>query len=87
LIQLRNRSGWLRRMVDPVMGLNPAVKLPVRSPKRLEALTSPAVAGNLNGHKVAMFVDTFTRYYEPHIVEAAITVLEAGGYQVRLLQP
>ncbi|MDP2546635.1 (Fe-S)-binding protein [Oceanobacter sp. 4_MG-2023] len=87
LIQLRNRSGWLRRMVDPVMGLNPAVKLPVRSAKRLEALASPAVAGNLNGHKVAMFVDTFTRYYEPHIVEAAITVLEAGGYQVRLLQP
>ena len=89
-IQLRNRSRLLRRIVDPLMGLNPAVNLPTRagrSIKQPDSANGSGVSGNLNGHKVALFIDTFTRYYEPHIAAAAISVLEASGYQVMLLQP
>ena len=34
--------------------------------------------------EIVLLVDTFTRHYEPDIAEAALAVLQAGGYQVVL---
>jgi len=39
------------------------------------------------GREVAMFVDTFNRWFEPHNVRAAIRVLHSAGYRVRTAQP
>ncbi len=37
--------------------------------------------------EVLLFVDTFDRYFDPQNVRAALAVLKAAGYQVRLPQP
>ncbi len=39
------------------------------------------------GHRgpVILWDDTFVRYHEPHIGQAAVTVLEAAGFEVRLV--
>ena len=34
---------------------------------------------------MVLWDDTFVRYHEPHIGMAAVTVLEAAGFQVALL--
>ncbi len=39
------------------------------------------------GREVALFVDTFNRWFEPHNVRAAIRVLQAAGYRVHAAQP
>src|SRR3989454_5564926 len=39
------------------------------------------------GREVAIFVDTFNRWFEPHNVRAAIRVLQAAGYRVHAAQP
>jgi FAD/FMN-containing dehydrogenase/Fe-S oxidoreductase len=40
---------------------------------------APATRG-----RVILWDDTFTRYFEPHVGEAAVTVLEAAGFEVTL---
>ena len=44
-------------------------------------------AGKAARGEVVLFADTFNRYFEPENVHAAIAVLAAGGYQIRLATP
>ncbi len=37
--------------------------------------------------EVVLLVDTFSRYFEPEIARAAITVLDAAGYRVHVARP
>ncbi len=46
-----------------------------------------ASADKLPREEVVLFADTFNRYFEPENVRAAIEVLAAGGYQVRMARP
>ena len=45
----------------------------------------PAQGGNAS--EVLVFIDTFNRYFEPENARAAIAVLGAAGYKVRVAQP
>jgi Fe-S oxidoreductase len=47
----------------------------------------PPAAGGQGAPDVLLFADTFNRYFEPENVEAALAVLEAGGYRVRMARP
>ena len=38
-------------------------------------------------HEVALLVDTFTRYFEPENVRAAVAVLRHAGYEVHIAAP
>jgi Fe-S oxidoreductase len=40
-----------------------------------------------NGGEVVLFADTFNRYFERENLDAALTVLSAGDYQVHLAKP
>jgi len=44
------------------------------------------VARSAGGLEVVLFVDTFNRYFEPENARAALAVLQAAGYSVRLPQ-
>jgi FAD/FMN-containing dehydrogenase/Fe-S oxidoreductase len=46
-----------------------------------------ASRGSRHGRAVALFVDTFNRYFEPENARAALAVLTAAGYDVRLPHP
>jgi FAD/FMN-containing dehydrogenase/Fe-S oxidoreductase len=39
------------------------------------------------GREVVLFVDTFSRYFEPENARAALTVLDAAGYRVHVARP
>jgi Fe-S oxidoreductase len=49
--------------------------------------SSPASGGRKETREVVLLADTFNRYFEPENLRAAVNVLRAGGYQVRVATP
>ncbi|NEV63956.1 (Fe-S)-binding protein [Thiorhodococcus minor] len=90
LIRWRNRSAWPARLSERVLGLSAQrplpepVDAPFRAPKS-DMPTPQKEPADLP--EVVLLVDTFTRYFEPEIADAAMRVLRAGGYQVRIAEP
>jgi Fe-S oxidoreductase len=77
LANLLGRSRLLRRAA----GLTDARPLPrFAAPPRL-----PATAGPAGGPPVALWVDTFTAAFAPHLAAAALDVLAAAGLRVQVL--
>jgi len=56
-----------------------------------QAHPSPVYGGGMgrgqDGPEVVLFVDTFHRYFERETIDAALTVLGAGGYRVHVAMP
>ncbi len=86
LVRWRNASPWVSRFVEKRWGIAAARPIPllVDQPFVAPALV-PEAAGSRG--KVLLFVDTFSHYYTPEIAEAAIKVLQAGGFTVDVLKP
>jgi FAD/FMN-containing dehydrogenase/Fe-S oxidoreductase len=84
LLNLRDRIPGLAWLSERLAGFSARRSLPRwRAPFR-----EPDVAiGPANGREVVLFVDTFSRYFEPENIEAALTVLDAAGCRVHLLRP
>jgi len=82
LMQMRNAFWPLARALEPLTGFSARRKLPVPSgtPFRDERERTTTAAG---AREVVLFVDTFSRWFEPENARAALRVLEAGGYDVR----
>lgn len=80
LISWRNRHRVLAQLGQSVLGISACTKLPevVRPP-----LSLPVEAG-ADKRPVVLFVDTFSRHYSPDVAQAAIDVLDAAGYAVKL---
>ena len=85
LANLRNDSAILRRLTENVAGISARRALPRW---RHDVFRPPVNAvGREDGREVVLFADTFNRAYERENIEAAIEVLVAGGYRVRLPRP
>jgi FAD/FMN-containing dehydrogenase/Fe-S oxidoreductase len=79
--------GPLRLLLDRVAGLSAKRTLPRYARERFDrwfATRNAQTNGAAKG-EVILWDDTFVRYHEPHIGKAALKVLEAIGYRVRLL--
>lgn len=93
LVRLRNAWPWLAGLAERRLGI--AAKRPIPEivgrpawPETGDCHTPRVLpAGRGQRGKVAIFVDTFTHYYTPEVAEAAIAVLESGGYAVEVLRP
>src|SRR5262249_5289725 len=84
LLNLRDRIPGLAWLSERVAGFSARRSLPRwRAPFREPG----AAIGPENGREVVLFVDTFSRYFEPENIEAAVIVLEAAGCRVHLLRP
>src|SRR4051794_26711649 len=84
-INLRNRSGLLRRLTERVAGISAQRALPAWR-RDVFSLRETAF-GPESGPEVVLFADTFNRIYERENLDAALKVLTAGGDQVRLPPP
>jgi Fe-S oxidoreductase len=83
-IRLRNRLPWLARLADSTLGI--AAARPI--PELASAVFRPAVAEPAETRgEVILFVDTFSRYFEPGVAEAAETVLATAGFKVHIARP
>jgi FAD/FMN-containing dehydrogenase/Fe-S oxidoreductase len=58
--------------------------LPVFAPQTFRAWFAARPEQNGTGQPVVLWPDTFTNYLQPEIGKAAVEVLEAAGYRVRL---
>ena len=84
LANLRNRSPWLRRMGERHLGLAADRALPeFRADPFRDADARAYVSDGARG-EVLLFADTFNRWFEPENLRAALAVLSAAGYRVRL---
>ncbi|MCG8467590.1 MAG: FAD-binding protein [Gemmatimonadetes bacterium] len=83
LLNLRNRSASLARLGERFAGLAAERRLPSwASPFRPEAAVRRALSSpSRDRGEVAVFVDTFSRYFEPENAYAAFRVLRAAGYR------
>jgi FAD/FMN-containing dehydrogenase/Fe-S oxidoreductase len=77
LINLRNSARALAVVGEKLTGMSARRKLPAW--RRDIYRTPPAKKA---GKEVLLFVDCFSRYFEPENARAARAVLEAGGYSV-----
>lgn len=88
LVAWRNRSRWLGRAGERLLGLAADRPLPCPAPRPFEAPAAPAPAPvRAELPEVVLLVDTFSRHFEPVVAEAAIAVLRAGGYRVQVAEP
>jgi FAD/FMN-containing dehydrogenase/Fe-S oxidoreductase len=96
LMNLRDTVPGLAWLTQTIFGLSARRSLPkwhAASPVRTasSATKSPVDGQRASAahhasadKKVVLFLDTFTRYFEPENAQAAIEVLEAAGYAVEL---
>ena len=94
LVRLRNRHASLRWIGGRVLGISAESFLPepVRRPFPRVPTHSSTDESSVDGtgssnRDVVLFVDTFTRYFEPDIAHAAVAVLKSGGYSVHIAAP
>ncbi|HXF88753.1 MAG TPA: FAD-linked oxidase C-terminal domain-containing protein [Xanthobacteraceae bacterium] len=85
LMNLRDTMSVAAQLSELVLGLSARRKLPQW---RRDFFCDPSgPLGVANGPEVILFVDTFNRYFEPETIDAAIAVLTAAGYRIRLARP
>jgi Fe-S oxidoreductase len=91
LLNLRNDVAAVAKLSEKLAGFAAQRKLPrwrmdsFRDPSRVED-AAPASEGE-GKREVALFADTFNRYFEPENIEAARRVLAAAGYRVHMPKP
>jgi FAD/FMN-containing dehydrogenase/Fe-S oxidoreductase len=86
LSNLPGRIGWVRRLMDRLIGITPARPLPRFARKNLlrwfRRRSSAATPGDRP--TVVFLADSFTTFTEPGVGRAAIELLELAGWHVRL---
>jgi len=93
LLNLRNRSPWLAKAGEKLLGLSARRSLPQWQSRHF--FNTPAATATreqvlVAARPVVLFVDTFNGYFESPNAAAALQVLQAAGYTVHVatkLQP
>ncbi len=83
-VQLRNRSTLLAKMAERGLGIS--ARRPIPPPAAQPFVPRRPMVQPTRG-AVYLFVDTFAHHFEPDVAHAATAVLEACGYEVRVLRP
>jgi FAD/FMN-containing dehydrogenase/Fe-S oxidoreductase len=82
LLNLRDTIPGAPWLTQKLFGLSARRSLPRWSRARL-----PGERGEQREKKAVLFIDTFTRYFEPDNAQAAADVLEAAGYELAFPAP
>ena len=85
LFNLRDRIPLFRYVSERIAGFSARRSLPKW---REDIFRDPdSATGPANGREVVLFADTFSRYFERENLDAALSVLAAGGYRVHIAMP
>jgi Fe-S oxidoreductase len=74
------QMNWSRRLIARIMGITEKRPFPVYATRR-----SRLKRGLQTGKKVIFLSDVFSRYLEPEVEQAAFDILQAAGYNVKIL--
>ena len=76
---------WIRRLMAKTLDLEPRRPLPSFASERFDVwFAQRGSHSKATRGPVILWDDCFVRYYEPQIGQAAVAVLEAAGFEVRL---
>jgi FAD/FMN-containing dehydrogenase/Fe-S oxidoreductase len=78
------RLPGLARLGKSMAGVDQRRSLPEFAPQTFRAWFARHEPAHINGPSVALWVDTFTNYFDPSIGIAAVAVLEDAGLNVRI---
>jgi len=89
LIVWRNQSAVLASWGEKLLGVSARRRLPVPAAASFrEPSAKPTDAADAaEAREVVLWVDTFSRYFEPDIADAALAVLQAAGYRALIAAP
>jgi Fe-S oxidoreductase len=87
LFHLRNGVPVIARLGERLTGFSASRSLPVFRGDRFREHEIQSNAKSGDRHEVALFVDTFNRWFDPQIPRAALRVLSRGGYTVHPAGP
>ncbi|MBI3528704.1 MAG: FAD-binding protein [Betaproteobacteria bacterium] len=73
--------------MSPVRGKRASAPLPAPDRSANAVSAEPSPRSGEGGQKVVLFIDTFSRYFEPENAQAAADVLEAASYGVEVAAP
>ena len=82
LLNLRNRSPALRRMMESTVGFSARRDLPAWRRDRFS--TRARSTGAEAGRELVLWADSFNAAFEPENLEAAIATLTGAGYRVHI---
>jgi len=78
------QSPGLRDLAKRVAGMAPARRVPPFAPQTFRAWFQQRPPRNVGKPPVILWPDTFNNYFHPETARAAVEVLEAAGFQVRV---
>ncbi|MSP04732.1 MAG: FAD-binding oxidoreductase [Acetobacteraceae bacterium] len=84
LVNLRNRIPLLRRLGERLTGFAAARALPAFRRDWFKDTEADVAGPETTRKELFLFADTFNRYFEPENLRAAIKVLTAAGYKIRM---
>jgi FAD/FMN-containing dehydrogenase/Fe-S oxidoreductase len=84
LANARDKYPGLRAWSERLLGLSARRTLPQW---RKDVFEDPGETPGATGREVVLLADTFNRYFERENLDAAVTVLRAGGYTVHVAKP
>ncbi|HOS01557.1 MAG TPA: FAD-linked oxidase C-terminal domain-containing protein [Candidatus Hydrogenedentes bacterium] len=79
------RWTWVRRIMERVLGIAFKRPLPPYAHTRFDRWFRARAPKSGRRGDVFLWDDTFVRYHEPNVGQAAVAVLEAAGYRVHLI--
>jgi Fe-S oxidoreductase len=83
LLNLRDVIPGAAKLSEAIAGFSARRSLP----RWRSDVFDDTAASNANGSEVVLFADTFNRYFERENLDAALAVLNAGGYRVHVAKP
>jgi Fe-S oxidoreductase len=83
LLNLRDVIPGAGKLSEAIAGFSARRSLP----RWRSDVFDDTAASNANGSEVVLFADTFNRYFERENLDAALAVLNAGGYRVQFAKP
>lgn len=85
-VQWRNQTPLLAKLSAKWLGLSEKRALPQPAAQKFQTPTELSATNN-GLPEVVLFVDTFSRYFEPSIPQATLEVLQTAGYRVHIAEP
>src|SRR5262249_27949710 len=84
-LNLRDQLPGAARLSEALAGFSVRRSLPRW---RSDVFADPAAPlGPVHGPELVLFADTFHRYFERETIDAALAVLQAGGYRLHRVNP
>jgi hypothetical protein len=87
---LRSKVPLIAKLMQSWLGIAAKRSLPQAAPRdfmSLMAKIAPTTTLTENAREVVLLVDTFSNHFDPNIAQAALEVLQAGGYTVHFARP